>query len=242
MKLRLSYFALAFMLISNVSCMKPDKNNDIFAHPERGFISSQPAENWQHGLLTGNGIAGAIIRGNPYNETITLSHESLYLPYEKNEEYVEMSSHMQEIRNLCLAGKFAEAAEMVPKIREEQSNFDIRDPFIAAFNLQIQQPEDSMIRYQRSIDFMTAEATVSVESQQNSFQRSTFASRSDNVIVVRLKGRNKLSAKFFFEGLIPENDNEKRIVDEGIKSKQEGVKYGYFRRLSLFMRIVPGIR
>jgi alpha-L-fucosidase 2 len=233
MKLRLSYFALAITLVLLASCLKQDKNSDIFNHPERGFISAQPAENWQHGLLTGNGTTGAIIMGNPYNETITLSHESLYLPYEKTEEYMEMASHIQEIQNLCLAGKFVEAAEMVPKIREEQSYFDIRDPFIAAFNLQIQQPEDSMIRYQRSVNFMTAEATVSVESQQNSFQRSTFASRSDDVIVVRLKGRKKLTAKFFFEGLIPENDNEKLIVDEGIKSKQEGVKDGllYFNTL-----------
>ena len=233
MKLRLIYFALALMLILQVSCMKSDKSTDIFAHPERGFISSQPAENWQHGLLTGNGTTGALVMGNPHNETITLSHESLYLPYEKTEEYMEMASHLEEIQDLCLAGKFVEATEMVPKLREEQSYFDIRDPFIAAFNLHIQQPEDSTIRYQRSVNFMTAEANVSVESQQNSFQRSTFVSRSDDVIVVRLKGRKALSAKFSFEGLIPENENEKRIVDEGIKSKQEGVKDGllYFHTL-----------
>jgi len=233
MKLIISYFALAFILISNVSCMKSDKNSDIFSPPERGFISSQPAENWQHGLLTGNGTTGAIVRGNPYDEIITLSHESLYLPYEKTEEYMEMASHMQEIRKLCLAGKFVEATEMVPELREEQSYFDIRDPFIAAFNLQIAQPGDSIIRYQRSVDFMTAEANVSVESQQNSFQRSTFVSRSDDVIVVRLKGENEISAQFSFEGLIPENDKEQKIVDEGIKSKQEGVKDGllYFNTL-----------
>ena len=225
MKLRRYCFALAIILVLLVSCTNQGADN-FFKHPERGFISSQPAKNWQHGLLTGNGTTGAIIRGNPYNETITLSHESLYLPYEKTEEYMEMASHLQEIRNLCLAGKFVEATEMVTELREEQSYFDIRDPFIAAFNLKIKQPEDSIIRYQRSVDFMTAEASVSLESQQNSFQRSTFASRSDDVIVVRLKGRKKLSAKFFFEGLIPENDNEKKIVEEGIKSKQEGVKNG----------------
>lgn len=233
MKLRLSDIAIVIMLIFQVSCMKSGVEDDIFVHPERGFISTQPAGNWQHGLLTGNGTTGAIVRGNPYDETITLSHESLYLPYEKTEEYMEMASHMKEIQDLCLAGKFVEATEMVPKLREEQSYFDIRDPFIAAFNLRIRQPKDSIIRYQRSVDFMTTEAKVSVESQQNSFQRSTFASRSDDVIVVRLKGENKLSAQFSFKGLIPENDKEQKIVDEGIKSKVEGVKDGllYFHTL-----------
>ena len=230
MKPILSFCTLAILLMS---CTNQGANKDIFAHPERGFISSQPAENWQHGLLTGNGTTGAIIRGNPYNEIITLSHESLYLPYEKTEEYMEMASHLQEIRDLCLAGLFVEATEMVPKLREEQSYLDIRDPFIAAFNLRIQQPEDSMIQYQRSVDFMTAEAKVSVENEHNSFQRSTFASRADNLIVIRLKGSKKLSAKFFFEGLIPINEKEKLVVEQGIKSKQEGVKDGllYFQTL-----------
>lgn len=230
MKLIFTFFTFATMLIS---CTNQGTNTDIFIHPERGFISTQPAENWHHGLLTGNGTIGALIRGESYNETITLSHESLYLPYEKTEEYMEMASHLDEIRDLCFAGKFVEATEMVPKLREEQSYLDIRDPFIAAFNLRIQQAEDSIIRYQRSVDFMTAEARVSVENQENSYQRSTFASRADDIVVVRLKGKNKLSADFFFEGLIPENENEKRIVDEGIKSKQEGVKDGllYFHTL-----------
>lgn len=233
MKSLLTYSVLVIMLISHVSCARSDLNNNFFVQPERGFISTQPAENWQHGLLTGNGTTGAIIRGNPYDETITLSQESLYLPYKKTEGYMEMASYIKEIQQLCLAGKFVEAAKMVPKLREKQSYFDIRDPFIAAFNLRIQQPEDSIIRYQRSVDFMTAEATVSVENQLNSFQRSTFASRADDVLVVRLKGRKKLSAKFSFEGLVPNNDAEKKIVDEGIKSKQEGVKDGllYFKTL-----------
>ncbi len=228
-----NYFVLACVLFLYPGCDQPEKGDTIFVHPERGFVSSAPAENWQHGLLTGNGTTGAIIRGEPYNETITLSHEGLYLPFEKTEGYMEMASYMQEIQELCLSGKFVEATEMVPKLREEQSYPDIRDPFIAAFNLHIRQPEDSIGRYQRSVDFMTAEAMVSVENQQNSFLRSTFASRADDIIVVRLKGTNKLTAHFSFKGLVPESDGEKKIVAEGIKSKQEGVREGllYFQTL-----------
>ena len=233
MRLSLNYFYLIIFIFSTLSCAESDRINDFFVQPDRGFTSIQPAKNWQHGLLTGNGTTGAIIRGEPYNETITLSHESLYLPYEKTEEYMEMASHLKEIQRLCLAGKFVEAAEIVPNIREEQSYFDIRDPFIAAFNLKIQQAEDSITRYQRSVNFATAEASVSVKNQMNTFQRNTFASRADDVIVVRLKGNKNLSANFFFEGLVPENNEEKKIVAEGIKSKQEGVKDGmlYFKTL-----------
>ena len=231
MRFRLCCPALAISLISLVSCERSEKNNPMFVHPERGFISTEPAENWHHGLLTGNGTTGALVRGEPFNETITLSHESLYLPYPKTEGYMEMASHLQDIRDLCLAGKYVEATEMVPMLREEQSYFDIRDPFIAAFNLRIDLPGDSVIRYQRSVDFMTAEARVSVEGQQSSFQRSTFVSRADDVVVVRLTGRKKLSATFTFEGITPENEREKLVVEKGIRSKQEGVQNGmlYFQ-------------
>lgn len=233
MKSVLKYLALVILLLSNFACEDRGTSADIFVQPERGFTSIQPAENWQHGLLTGNGTTGALIRGEPYVETITLSHESLYLPFEKTDGYMEMASHIREIQDLCLAGKFVEAAERIPKIREEQSYFDIRDPFIAAFNLRIRQPEDSILRYQRSVDFTTAEASVSVESQTNRFQRSTFVSRSDDLVVVRIRGSEKLSANFSFEGLIPENDREREIVSEGIKSKQQGVKEGmlYFHTI-----------
>lgn len=233
MKSILKSLTLACLVFCITGC-KPDGNDpEMFVRPDRGFISAQPAADWQHSLITGNGTTGAMVRGEPYNETITLSHESLYLPYEKTEGYMEMASRMHEIQELCLAGKFVEAAEIVPKIREEQSYPDIRDPFIAAFNLNIEQPGDSIIRYQRSVDFMTAEATVSVETPGNSFQRKTFVSRSDDVIVVRISGKGKLSATFSFKGLVPENEDEEKIVSEGIKSKQEGVQNGmlYFRSL-----------
>jgi hypothetical protein len=32
--------------------------NEFFALPPRGFVSSAPAKNWQHGILTGNGTMG----------------------------------------------------------------------------------------------------------------------------------------------------------------------------------------
>jgi alpha-L-fucosidase 2 len=234
MKSILKTGTVVLLLISNIACEKHDESRDMFVQPIRGFISNQPAKNWQHGLLTGNGTTGAIVRGEPYNETITLSHEALYLPYEKTEGYMEMASHIREIQRLCLAGKFVEATELVPKIREEQSYHDIRDPFIAAFNLRIQQPEDSINRYQRSVDYMTAEAIVAIENQGNTIQRSTFASRADDIIVVRLKGKEGLSANFYFEGLVPENDNEKAIVAEGIESSREGVQDGMLYFQSLF--------
>ena len=48
--------------------------------PERGFISSQPAQTWEEGLISGNGTIGANMFSNPLDETIIFTHERLFLP------------------------------------------------------------------------------------------------------------------------------------------------------------------
>ncbi len=45
-----------------------------------GFESPQPARNWEHSLLTGNGTIGAMVEGRVGDEVIHLSHCRLYLP------------------------------------------------------------------------------------------------------------------------------------------------------------------
>ena len=48
--------------------------------PERGFISSEPAETWEQGLITGNGTIGANVLSRPLDETIIFTHERMFLP------------------------------------------------------------------------------------------------------------------------------------------------------------------
>ncbi len=206
---------------------------DIFATPVRGFISQQPAEDWQHGLLTGNGTMGAIVLGNPYDETLFLSHASLHLPLPKSKYLMEMNSRLGEVRKLCLEGNYMAAGRLIDTSRQEASYHDSRDPFIAAFNVRIKQSASTVKRYQRSVDFMTAEAKVSVEDHKGTFQQSTFISRCDDVIVVRLTSPDKLTVELSFESLGPGNDREKAIVAEGVKSSHQGVKDGllYYRTL-----------
>ena len=48
--------------------------------PKRGVSSSVPAVRWDYGFLTGNGRIGAVVYGQPVEETIVFNHERLYLP------------------------------------------------------------------------------------------------------------------------------------------------------------------
>ena len=48
--------------------------------PERGFISTKPATSWENGLASGNGRCGALVFGQPQDETIVVSSSDLLMP------------------------------------------------------------------------------------------------------------------------------------------------------------------
>jgi alpha-L-fucosidase 2 len=225
--------AISFMLSPITSVRAWAASDDLFTVPTRGFVSSEPAKDWEQGIITGNGTMGAIVLGQPFAETLYLSHAALYLPQPNSARYINMASRLEKIRQLCFAGEFRAAGDQIVEARKEYSYDDQRDPFIAAFTLGIKQPEAKVVRYQRTVDWMTAETVVSVEGGEGSFRRSAFVSRPDNVIVLRLAGGGKQSAEFSFAALPPINEKEKKVIAEGIKSSEQGVKEGllYFRTL-----------
>jgi alpha-L-fucosidase 2 len=205
---------------------------DVFAAPARGFTSSAPARNWQQGLLTGNGTIGAIVMGQPHDETLYLSHASLFLPKDDVNTKPGMASKLEEVRKTALEGNFGKVGSMVNAIHSESIKVP-RDPFIGALELHVKQPESQVSRYQRAVDFMTAETVVSVAEGQGSYQRRAFASRADDVLVLRVAGSGKQTAEFSFSGLPATSDKDKAMVADAVKSSGQGVKDGllYFRTL-----------
>ncbi|MEI8235105.1 MAG: glycoside hydrolase N-terminal domain-containing protein [Verrucomicrobiota bacterium] len=215
-----------------------------FAAPARGFISRKPAANWEHSLLTGNGTMGALVMGNPSDEMLYLSHAALYLPRNQSENPLAMAKHLDKIRQDCLAGRFKEAGMMMQQISKENSYWAQRDPFIGAFGLRIQQPETDVSRYQRAVDFMTAEAHVTCLGEAGTVRRSVFVSRADDVIVVRIAGDGKQTASFSFNGLpagavtyngMPAaNMYEIKDVAKSVKHSRFGVEGEYLYSQVLF--------
>ena len=239
MKLKLNktilvIFGLAFLL---QACSLINQSSEYFEAPERGFTSISWADNpldFKNGLLTGNGTMGAIVLGRPYDENIYVSHAGIYLPRKKGDKLFEMTSKMEHIQKLCLQGKLKEAGMLVNTMRVEQNYMDWRDPYIGACMLNIQHEESGIQKYQRSVDFMTAETTVTVKNKNGTIQRTAFASRKDSVIVVRIKGTQKQNAEISLKGLTPHNDKEKKMQEEGVKSTETSLKDGLLYMRTLF--------
>ena len=201
-----------------------------FTPPERGFISKRPAIRWEHALVTGNGTMGALVMGNPFDDTLYLSHAALYLPRRDNDNPVAMAKHLGHIRELCLAGKFKEAGAINDQIRHENNVWFGRDTFIGAFSLRIKQPETDITRYQRAVDFMTGEASVTFSGEGGTVRRSTFVSRADDVIVVRIAGSGKQAAMLSFEGFPAHDIWEIKEIANSVTGAEKGRKdqYLYF--------------
>ncbi|UCE50514.1 MAG: glycoside hydrolase N-terminal domain-containing protein, partial [Phycisphaerales bacterium] len=156
--------------------------------PERGFISSEPAETWEQGLVTGNGTIGANMFCRPLDETIIFTHERLFLPMGAPTMPPDTSSRLFEIRRLIDRGLYKQATQLAFDLSGQES-FMYPDPFVPAFDLNIKMDADGeMTDYARSVDFQRGEATVHWADRRGVFERRMFVSRADGVAVLLITG------------------------------------------------------
>jgi len=156
--------------------------------PERGFISSQPAETWEQGLICGNGTIGANVLSRPLDETVIFTHERLFLPMGAPMMPPNTASRLFEIRRLIERGLYRQATQLAFDF-SEQTSFMYPDPFVPAFDLSIKMESGKDITdYMRSVDFQTGEATVHWADNRGVFERRLFVSRADGVAVLLITG------------------------------------------------------
>jgi len=156
--------------------------------PERGFISSQPAETWEQGLICGNGTLGANVFSHPLDETIIFTHERMFLPMGAPTMPPDSSSRLFEIRRLIDRGLYRQATQLAFDL-SGQTGFMYPDPFVPAFDLSIKMDAEKKVTdYMRSVDFQTGEATVHWADSRGVFERRMFVSRADGVAVLLITG------------------------------------------------------
>ncbi len=165
--------------------------------PEKGYESWLPAAKWEDALLTGNGTLGAMVIGNPFEETIILNHALLFIPNEAPVTPPDMTPYLDEIKKLSFEGKYQEAAELGVKIWKDAGYGAKKwtDPYVPAADITIDSEASNVKSYRRVVNYETAEAMVEWTDQKGSFTRKTFASRGDSVLVTQIKGTAPISAK-----------------------------------------------
>ncbi len=155
----------------------------------KGIVNWQPAPNFNDASLIGNGDMGAMVMGSPYDETIIVSQHNIFLPINMPPKPIDQLSRLDEIRRLIKSGNGTAAAEIPVEqsLKEGYGGQIWSDPYIPAFDLKIKVSAENIEKYQRSVDFNTAECRVDWTQNANKMTRRQFISRKDSLMVVSIK-------------------------------------------------------
>ena len=149
------------------------------AQSPTSFWSQRPAGRWEESLVTGNGIMGAMVEGNPYREHVVLNHSLLFLPINPIMMPPSQGKHLDEIRQMMLGGRFGEASQLLVDIATEEGYVGKHnsDLFVPACRLAISTDSVSPTRnYRRSVDFRTGICRIEWQDGRGSYVRETFVS------------------------------------------------------------------
>ena len=143
------------------------------------------AETWVEALPIGNGRLGAMIFGGVARERLQLNEDTLWAggPYDPSSP--DALRALPEIRRLVFEEKYLEAqtlaqAQMMAKPIRQMSYQTIGD-LMLSFGL-----SSAAAGYRRELDLDQAIAVTEYQQNGVTYRRELFASRPDDVIVVRL--------------------------------------------------------
>ena len=157
------FFLCCVAVFSFLSCKT--EINDVGNVPERGFHSNRPANIWEESLVTGNGVMGAMVMGDPYRESIVLNHALLYLPIHSPRKPVSQGKNLEKIQQMMLDGKYTEASKFIVDLANSEGyqGKHATDLFVPAFQFNISSDTSSVKEYNRTVDFTTGEVEVKWE-------------------------------------------------------------------------------
>ncbi len=173
---------LTFILL--VSCQLKQKSE---SHLRLWY--KQPAQKWVEALPVGNGRLGAMVYGNPVNETIQINEESIWAGCKVENNNPDALKHLPELRKALFDSEYAKAK----KIAED--NFVGIPPQVRSYqtfgNLLINyqwglQPTG----YSRELDLETGIATTFFTVGDKKFKQKVWVSAPDNLMVVQIESEN----------------------------------------------------
>jgi len=180
--------------------------------PQRGLCSTIPGGEINDLLMSGNGKMHIRVAGNPLSDQIIFHHERLLVPWKMPFEAPKIAYVLPEVRKLITEGQYDKAlnlsldAATKAGVPPGTQNHEL----IPAFTMKIDQPKSGAIHnYLRTVDFESGEIKVLWEDQKGQWERQSFVSRPDKVVVQMLtapKGQ-LLNTKIVLNTSIPHNQS-----------------------------------
>ena len=157
------------------------------SHAQQNIMRyDRSATAWTEALPVGNGRIGAMVYGNPINEEIQLSEETVWQgqPYTNNND--DALGALKEMRELIFSGQYEKARDLgntkfISKVGNEMSY-----QTVGSIRIDIPGNARAVQAYSRYLDIDNAIAGTEYNLRAGDVKEEVFASFVDNLIVVRL--------------------------------------------------------
>lgn len=212
---RVSALILLFLLVANFA-----KGQDL------KLWYSQPAQNWSEALPIGNSLLGAMVYGGTEREELQLNEETFWAgsPYDNNN--TNAVHVLPVVRKLIFEGRNQEAQRLI------DANFLTRQhgmSYLTLGSVYLDFPgHKDATDFYRDLNLEDATTTTRYQVGDVTYTRTTFASFTDNVIIIHVKANKPHSLNFKVAYNCPlkyeaHSQNEKlTITCQG--KEQEGLK------------------
>ena len=180
----------------------------------------QPAHVWTEALPLGNGRLGAMLYGNPAAEQLQLNEETIWAGRPNNNPSPEAREWLPKIRELVLEGKYKEAQDLCTAHVKSKTNQGM--PYQPFGDLRLNFPGHTRYtNYYRELSLDSARAVVRYEVDGVRFQRETFTSFPDQVVITRVTASQP--GKVTFNATMTSPHQDVIITSEGNDITLEGV-------------------
>lgn len=160
---------------------------------------NKPAEKWVEALPIGNGRIGAMIYGNPTNETFQLNEETIWGGSPHNNTNPKAKEALPRIRQLIFEGKNSEAQALCGEAISSPAANGMPYQTIGSLHLDFK-GVDNYTDYYRELDIEKAIATTRFSAAGVTYTRESFTSFTDDLMVIRLtateKGKISFNARY----------------------------------------------
>ena len=221
MKRALNRLGVLLFLLHICNCAFPLAGHEDQKH----MYSIQPAKLWQDALISGNGVHGIMVFGNPAEEKIIFNHEFLYEPLgSTNVEPPDIGQYLPHTRQLMSKGKYKEALIYSVEMAEKEGYTGLQwtDPYHPALVMELDQPgNENYSDYRRSVNFETGEIKVEWTTDGIKNSRKSFVSCADSIIVQTIENtenRVDCSIKLEMQGEKPNQWADRRNFPIGYET------------------------
>ena len=187
---------------------------------------SQSAQNWSEALPIGNSRLGAMVYGGTEREELQLNEETFWAGSPYNNNNPNAVHVLPIVRKLIFEGRNQEAQRLI------DANFLTRQhgmSYLTLGNLYLEFPgHKDATDFYRDLNLENATTTTRYQVNGISYTRTTFASFTDNVIIMHIKASqpNALSFKVSYncplKNEINAQNDKLTITCQG--KEQEGIK------------------